>query len=353
MFFAGVGLASGEIWKKQRKFTLTTFRSLGLGKSTFEDIMITESHELNKELIRQEQKPFDPKILFPCASANVVCSFAFGRRYEYTDPDFLFLLNAIEKIEQLIRRTAGLALILPIFQYIPTKQKAQLRTNLKALRTFISKIVDNHKLKFDPDHPNDYIDIFMKEIQSSENEILTDGHLRGTVTGLFFAGSGTTSNTMRWAMYCMLKYPDVQMAVQRELDEVVGHERMPDMSDRASLPYTMATLLEIQRFGSTAQLGTMHVASCDTELCGYQIPKGSFLMSNLWAVHHNPETWTNPEEFNPLRFVSEDGKVKKPKEFIPFSIGKPRLVFLDRFLFCFLFFCSILTVHFSNKDQYE
>ena len=284
--------------------------------------MITESNELNKELIRHGEKPFDPKMLFPCASANVVCSFAFGWRYEYTDPDFLFLLNATEQIEQRIRKMAGMELISPIFQYIPTKQRAQMRTHLKELAKFISKIVDDHKVKFDPDHPNDYIDIFMKEIQSPENEILTDGHLRGTVTGLFFAGSGTTSNTMRWAMYCMLKYPDVQMAVQRELDEVVGHERMPSMSDRASLPYTMATLLEIQRFGSTARFGPMHVASCDTELCGYQIPKGSYLLSNLWAVHHDPEIWADPEEFNPLRFLNKDGKVEKPKEFIPFSIGK-------------------------------
>ncbi|XP_072051587.1 cytochrome P450 2U1-like [Amphiura filiformis] len=318
----GIGGSSGEIWKRQRKFTHTTFRNLGLGKSSFESIMITECQELAKEITRHGNDPFSPQILFPNASANVICSFAFGRRYEYTDVEFQFLLNSIDKIEQRIREVAALPLLLPIFQYIPTRRRHQLGNDLTALAQFVDKIVEEHKVNFDPENPQDYIDIFMKEIQSSRDGLLTYGNLRGTVTGLFFAGAGTTSNTMRWAIYCMLKYPDVQMAVQAELDEVIGNERMPIMSDKDSLPFTMATILEIHRFGSTARFAPMHVASCDVELCGYHIPKGSYLLASLWTVHHDPNIWTDPEEFKPERFLNRDGKVTRPAELIPFSIGR-------------------------------
>ena len=284
--------------------------------------MVNECHELAREITRHGEDAFNPTILLPNASANVICSFAFGRRYEYTDTEFQFLLNSTEEIDQRIREVGGVQMILPIFKYIPTRRRLQLGKSLTLLCEFIDKIVEDHKTNFDSDSPRDYIDIFMHEIESSEDDLLTYGHLRSTVTGLFFAGSGTTSNTMRWAMYCMLRYPEVQMAVQSELDKVIGHDRMPVMSDKESLPYTMATLLEIQRFASTARFGPMHVASCDTELCGYLIPKGTYLLSNLWAVHHNPNIWEDPEDFKPERFLTQDGKVSRPKELIPFSIGK-------------------------------
>ena len=315
-------MANGEIWKRQRRFTLTTFRNLGLGKSSFEELIVTECKELVKLLRNGDVQSFSPKDVFPNASANIVCSFAFGRRYDYTDEEFKFLLDSIEKIDQRFREIAGAQIFVPFFKYLPTKRSRELHENTKALVEFIDNIVTEHEAEFDPDCPNDYIDIFLKEIHTSPDGLLTRGNLRGTVTGLFFAGSGTTSNTMRWATYCMLKYPEIQMAVQSELDAVVGADRLPTHADKKLLPYTMATLLEIQRYGSTARFGIGHTAAEDTELFGYTITKGSYLIPNLWAVHHDPMLWDDPEEFQPTRFLNKDGDVEQPKEFIPFSIGR-------------------------------
>lgn len=61
----------------------------------------------------------------------------------------------------------------------------------------------------------------------------------------------------------------------------------------------------------------------DSELDGYYIPKGSQLIANLWAIHHDPDYWgPDAEEFKPERFLTEDGKIDKTRDhFIPFSIG--------------------------------
>lgn len=45
----------------------------------------------------------------------------------------------------------------------------------------------------------------------------------------------------------MLLYPDVQTAAQKELDDIVGRSRLPDIDDRDSLPYITAILNEILR----------------------------------------------------------------------------------------------------------
>ena len=67
--------------------------------------------------------------------------------------------------------------------------------------------------------------------------------------------------------------------------------------------------------------GVPHSAEKTTTLEGYTIPKGSLVASNLWAVHHDPDVWNNPDEFQPTRFLDENGNVVKKDEWMPFSSG--------------------------------
>ena len=45
-------------------------------------------------------------------------------------------------------------------------------------------------------------------------------------------------------------------------------------------------------------------------------------MSNIWAVHNNPEVWKDPEAFRPERFLDGDKLAPPPDEYVPFSTGK-------------------------------
>lgn len=60
------------------------------------------------------------------------------------------------------------------------------------------------------------------------------------------------------------------------------------------------------------------------KICGYDVPKGTVVMANFWALSMNQDYWENPEEFNPYRFLEDDGMSLKPRPqcHIPFSIGK-------------------------------
>ena len=45
-------------------------------------------------------------------------------------------------------------------------------------------------------------------------------------------------------------------------------------------------------------------------------------MPNIYAVHFNPITWPESEVFNPSRHLTEEGKINKKDELIPFSVGE-------------------------------
>ena len=67
----------------------------------------------------------------------------------------------------------------------------------------------------------------------------------------------------------MAEHPDIQEKVAKEIDEVIGQDRLPTLDDRGSLPYTQAAMLETMRYGTVAPLGVPHATMTDTTLCEY------------------------------------------------------------------------------------
>lgn len=65
----------------------------------------------------------------------------------------------------------------------------------------------------------------------------------------------------------------VEEKVQAEINKVIGLTRQPSMADKPHMPYTEAVIHEIQRMGNIVPLNGLRVASRDTKLDGYIIPK--------------------------------------------------------------------------------
>ena len=56
---------------------------------------------------------------------------------------------------------------------------------------------------------------------------------------------------------------------------------------------------------------------------GYDVPQGTMVLLNLWMMHHDPDNWTDPEDFKPERFLDENGALApKPESWLPFSAGR-------------------------------
>ncbi|KAF8883974.1 cytochrome P450 [Infundibulicybe gibba] len=106
----------------------------------------------------------------------------------------------------------------------------------------------------------------------------------------------------------MALYPDAQRTAQAELDSVVGKTSLPEFTDRDSLPYVNAITKELLRWHNVAPLAVPHMTTIDDEYDGYFIPKGSTIIGDSWSILHDPETYDQPLEFRPERFL-KDGKI--------------------------------------------
>ncbi|XP_072288314.1 cytochrome P450 2C3-like [Pyxicephalus adspersus] len=193
------------------------------------------------------------------------------------------------------------------------------------LQKFVLKYMEEHKRTLNPEAPRDFIDHFllkMKEVEHEEDPDFCDLSLLNIVVGLLAAGTETTASTLKFTLVFIAHYPDVQVKVQKEIDEVTQSLRPPSFEDRPQMPYTHAVIHEIQRILDLVPTALFRSVTKDVQLHGYSIPKGTTITPFLTSVLNDPSQWATPEQFNPEHFLDGEGQFHYQGAFMPFSAGK-------------------------------
>ena len=63
---------------------------------------------------------------------------------------------------------------------------------------------------------------------------------------LIEAGADTTAMALQFFVLCMLAHPDVLAKAQREVDDVIGPDRSPQLDDLKDLPYVRSIINEVR-----------------------------------------------------------------------------------------------------------
>ncbi|KAL0387721.1 UNVERIFIED_CONTAM: cytochrome [Sesamum radiatum] len=152
---------------------------------------------------------------------------------------------------------------------------------------------------------------------------LSEDTIIGLLWDMITAGMDTTAISVEWAMAELIKNPRVQEKAQEELDRVIGHERVMTELDFSNLPYLQCVAKEALRLHPPTPLMLPHRANANVKIGGYDIPKGSNVHVNVWAVARDPKVWKNPSEFRPERFLEEDIDMKGHDfRLLPFGAGR-------------------------------
>ncbi|XP_059477628.1 cytochrome P450 307a1-like [Neocloeon triangulifer] len=256
-----------------------------------------------------------PLIQATCANmfANYMCSMSF----DYDDAGFQQVVQNFDEIFWDINQGYAvdfLPWLLPVYQG-HMKQLQQWAHNIRQF--ILTRVVAAHRERMQQGGPaSDFTDALLQHLESDPE--LTWQHAIFELED-FLGGHSAVGNLIMLTLAAVVKYPEVGAKIQAEIKKVAGDGRPINLFDRSVMPYTEATILETLRVTSSPIVP--HVATEDSSISGYEIPKGTVVFLNNYELNTGEEYWKEPETFKPERFVVED-QVVKPSHFIPFSTGK-------------------------------
>ncbi|KAN0109883.1 cytochrome P450 [Russula decolorans] len=148
-----------------------------------------------------------------------------------------------------------------------------------------------------------------EKLSSSERE----GYERAiteTLGTMYTVGTDSMVSSIMSLFLALLLHPEVQKKAQDEIDAVTGRLRFPNFEDRPRLPFVDALCKEILRWRPAAPLHVPHAATEDRVYNGLFIPKGAWLIGNIWAITRDPDVYPEPEVFKPERFLYPNGTLR-------------------------------------------
>ncbi|XP_062550244.1 methyl farnesoate epoxidase-like [Armigeres subalbatus] len=327
----GVVFTDGDNWEIQRRFSVKTLKSLGMGRNGMVTSLEKEAEEMIHHLrkLSRTQKMISMHNAFDIAVLNSIWTLIAGQRFHLDDKKLEWISETIHKSFRVIDMSGGVLNQFPPIRYLLPERSgfAPLLNLLSPLWTFLQDTIKSIKSKLDqPDNPDCFVASYLRELgNSGRHSSFTNEQLLCLCLDLFQAGSETTSNTLGFGIAYMLHHPGVVQKVHQELDSVVGRYRLPLLADRPYLPYTEAVLCEIQRISNVAPLAIAHRTLAPVQLGSHVIPKNTITICSIYSVHMDKMYWGDPEVFRPERFLCESGQNLVTHEyFLPFGSGKRR-----------------------------
>lgn len=290
-----------------RKQIHSSLRMYGGGLDRLQDRCGTEIEQLLSRVEGYKEEAFDPWSLLYDSACNIMLDLALGIRLPYDGED----LARLKEINGLFNHSfgPGSSRILDRLSLLNC-----LRDEFRALKRAVglrNKFWIDHKTNGVKDES--HLDCVISDLQKLASNkryaefTLTESTFKETFTNLILAGTDTTTTALTCLLLILLHQPEVQKQMHAEIDHVIGCTREPTLSDRGSMPYTEACLLETLRYISHVPLAVPHATTCDTLVCGKRVPKDTTVYINLWALHHDENLWHEPWKFDPQRFLDPDG----------------------------------------------
>nr|WOX58879.1 cytochrome P450 CYP82D2 [Phyla nodiflora] len=333
----------GPYWRDMRKLIsleLLSVRRIELQR----DVRESETNEFMKELYKywKENKDASGRVSvelkqwFGDLNLNVILRLVAGKRFYGSGGkgadaamtrqwrevfrDFLYLSGMFVPADAL-----------PYLGWLDLGgHEKKIKQNGKDLDRIVGGWLAEHKEKehSGDDKAKDFMDVMLTVLQDEKfkSKYDVDTIIKTSCESLIAGGSDTTSIMLVWTLSLILNHPHVLKKVQEELDRHVGRERPMNESDINKLVYMNAVVKESLRLYPAGPLAGTRIFTEDANVGGYFVPKGTWLIPNLWKMQRDPKVWSDDVlEFKPERFLDKYKHLDvkgQDFELIPFGAGR-------------------------------
>jgi len=265
---------------------------------------------------------------------NVISRMVLGRKYivdgagsPFTPEEFRWMIDEIFFLHGVL----NVGDLIPWLGWLdPQGYVKRMKRLAKMDDRFLEHVLDEHNERRRREGEGflarDMVDVLLELADDPNLEVpIHRDCVKGFILDLIGGGTDTSAVTVEWAMSELLRNPDVLAKATEELDRVIGRGRLVAEEDMPNLPYVEAVVKETMRLHPVAPLLTPRLSREHVSVGGYDIPAGTRILINIWAIGRDPAVWEAPMEFRPERFVGGGGVDVKGQDFelLPFGSGTP------------------------------
>ncbi|KAH6986623.1 putative cytochrome P450 oxidoreductase, partial [Ilyonectria destructans] len=298
-----------DVWRRQRKiYHVRLNAKLANNYLPYQNF---ETYQLLHDFL---ESPHEYRHHLERFTISIGSTIAFGRRISSADdPVVKWFRNTIDAGSSL-QVADWWPILRPLIRAVPSVINP-IKTQLNALHNAESELwrglveLTREHVKDGHFYPSRCSVIYS---HASEKDQLTEEEIWYNSGHSWAAATDTQSNTLIGFVKAMIVHPEIQARVRKEVDEIVGTNRLPEWSDRAKMPYTRRVQEETLRWAPTTLTGgpMPHAVSKDDIYMGYKIPAGAGVMNCVWTINNDENRFANPRDFNPLRYSEEDSAVE-------------------------------------------
>ncbi|MBU8540536.1 cytochrome P450 [Roseomonas tokyonensis] len=309
-------VSSGATWKRQRQMmdpALTLMR-VNRAFSSMEAGIDAAEETLDRSVASGEDFSLD--LAMSHLTADIICRSVFSTSlqsrvaHEVFDA-FTFFERSVAQVE--IRR-----LIMDrAWTRIP--QTRAVLDSCALIRRSLGELLDSH---LEAGHSFDDIASAVVAAHDVEGKAFTREELIDQLGVLFLAGHETSASALTWVFFLLASRPDFVARLRAEVASVCGDGPI-------SFEHTKRLVFTRNIFRETLRLYPPitflpRVANEATRIGDYRVKRGALIMVAPWLLHRHRRYWTNPNAFDPDRFLPEREAEMTPGAYIPFGIG-PRI----------------------------
>ncbi|HRI08611.1 MAG TPA: cytochrome P450 [Nannocystaceae bacterium] len=200
--------------------------------------------------------------------------------------------------------------------WLPVPGRRRFRSARESLRAVASRLIERCRGR-----PGGALLTMLTEARDADTgQPMSEAQVLDEAIGIFLAGYETTSLALAWAIYLLMRHPDVMARLTAEADAALGGQN-PTMADLPRLPYARQVLFESMRLYPPASW-LPRTAVDDDVIDGVRIPAGTTVILPIYLYHRHPEFWPDPERFDPERFAPEPSEGRHPFAWMPFGGGQ-------------------------------
>ncbi|MBT2212945.1 cytochrome P450 [Actinomadura sp. NEAU-AAG7] len=218
-------------------------------------------------------------------------------------------------VTDFVEHQTVLRMVAPIVNRLPTARNHRYRASEARLLRFLDGEIAAYRAD-----GTDHGDLMSMFTTSPDGDPLTDAEVRDTVMTVLLGGITTTAVSHAWALH--------QLSLDAALDAEVAAEARaaapldtPDAVDR--LPLTRGVVAEVLRH-RTAGWIFPRVAVTDTTIGSRRVPAGAQVLLSPYVLHHRPDLFATPDNFDPHRWDGRDPH--RTKGWLPFGAGESKCI---------------------------